>query len=238
MVFRRNAKRRPTRRPFRRNIRRRGRTATQTRVPRGLTPSVYRFKRDIEATIALDPSSPPEGWTADGGSRIYNQFGYSLGALGDNSDFVNLFAQYRLKGARIRMYFSNTTSGAMGNSNSNANTQLLVRMAPNQSGQIDTLNDAFWAQAQAKKYKMAINGGRPLDIYMPLKQANLVTSSTGSANTLMSPKFIDTAVGNVVHYGMNLSVERVDGQGLSAGSGNYQYCKLITTIYLECRRVA
>lgn len=231
--------RRPaTRRRPRRMPRRPRQARTQSLVPRGLAPAVYRFKRDIEATLALNPGTPPEGWSSDVGSRIYTQFGWSLGALGDNSDFVNLFAQYRLKGARVRMFFSNTVSGAQGNSNSNANTQLLVRMAPNQTGQVDVLDNAYWQQAQAKKYRTAINGGRPLDIYMPLKQANLVTSSTGSANTLMSPKFVDTSVANVQHYGMNISVERVDGQGLSSGSGNYQYIKLITTIYLECRRVA
>ena len=180
--------RRPaTRRRPRRSVRRPRRTRTQSLVPRGLTPSVYRFKRDIEQTLALSSDPPPEGWTADGSNRVYRQMGWSLGALGDNSDFVNLFAQYRLRGARVRMYFSNTVSGAMGNSNSQSNSQLMVRMAPNQTGQVDTLDNAYWQQAQAKKYRLAINGGRPLDIYMPLKQANLVTSSTGSANTLMSP---------------------------------------------------
>ena len=239
MVFRRNARktRRP-RRAFRRNVRGRRASATQSRVPRGLTPAVYRFKRDIEATIALDPSSPPEGWTADGTSRIYNQFGWSLGALGSASDFTNLFAQYRLKGARVRLYFSNTQSAAMGNSNSFSNSQLMVRMAPNQSGQQDVLDTPYWAQAQAKKYRLCLNGGRPLDIYMPLKQANLVTTSTGSANTIMSPKFLDTSASNVQHYGINMSIERTDGQPLSSGSGNYQYAKLITTLYIECRRVA
>lgn len=233
MPFRRKNVKRKTRRLPRRTRRPR----TQSRVPRGLTPGVYRFKRDIEQTLALNSGAPPEGWFADGTNRVYNNLGWSLGALGENSDFTNLFAQYRLKGARVRMYFSNTVSGAMGNSNSQSNSQLMVRMAPNQSGQVSTLNNAYWAQAQAKRYRLAINGGRPLDIYMPLKQANEVTSSTGTATTMTAPKFIQTANSNVVHYGMNLSIERVDGQGLSAGSGNYQYCKMITTLYIECRRV-
>lgn len=231
------AKRPTSRRRSRRMSRRPRQTRPQSKVPRGLTPAVYRFKRDIEQTLFLSGTSPPSGWTVSGNS-IGNQLGWSLGALGDNSDFVNLFAQYRLKGARVRMYFSNTQSGVAGNSNIFSNSQLMVRMAPNQTGQVDVLDTAYWAQAQAKKYRLALNGGRPLDIYMPLKQANLVASSTATCNTLMTPKFIETSCSNVQHYGMNITVERVDGQGLSSGSGNNQYCKFITTVYLECRRVA
>lgn len=214
--------------------RRRG-TRTQSRVPRGLTPGVYRFKRDIEETLAISAGPAPEGWSADGTSRIYRQLGWSIGALGDHSDFTNLFAQYRLKGARMKMYFSNTASSQ--HNIQFSNSQLMVRMAPNQSGQVDTLNTAYWASAQAKKYRLASNGGRPLDIYMPLKQANEITSSTGTANTMTAPKFVNTDVTNVQHYGINMAIERVDGQGFSAGSTNYQYVKIITTIYLECRRV-
>lgn len=208
-----------------------------SKVPRSLTPKTFYFKRDIEQTLSLSGSTAPEGWSLDGSNRVYTTLGWSLSSIPENVDFVSLFRQYRLKGARVRMYFSNTISGTE-DSSLHANSQLLVRMAPNQRGSNDLLGNSYWQQIQAKKYKLAINGGRPLDVYMPLKQPNTLQSSTGTAPALISPKFIASNIGNVVHYGLNLSIERVDGQGFTSGFGNTQKVKLITTIYLQTRGVS
>ena len=220
-----------SRRPRRKMVRKTNKSRTQSRVPRGLTPGVYRFKRDIEEVVSMNLDSIPEGWYKPlGENTLYRQLAWSIGSLPNSSEFTSLFGQYRLKGARMKMYFSNTDAVA-------SNSQLLVRMAPNQSGQVETLNQAFWQQIQAKRYRTAINGGRPLDIYMPLKQANEITSSTGTANTIMSPKWVNTDASNVQHYGINISIGRADGQTLSTNLSAYQSVRVITTIYLECRRV-
>lgn len=205
-------------------------------VPRALQPKTFRFKRDIEQTLSLSGSVAPEGWSLDGTNRVYKNFGWSLASLPEHTEFQTLFKQYRLKGARIRLYFSNTVSGTE-ESDKHANSQILVRMCPNQRGTNDLLNDAFWQQIQAKKYRTAINGGKPLDIYMPLKQPNLAQTSTGTAPTLVSPKFCMSSVANLVHYGISMAIERVDGQGFTSGYANTQYVKVITTIYLETRGV-
>lgn len=226
--------RRAARRPGRRSYRRR--TRTQSSVPRGLKPGHYFFKRDIEEVLTLSQSSPPEGWTADGTNNgIYKLFGWSLGSLGDSTDFTNLFRDYRIKGARVRLYFSNTASVEDGNSASN--TQVMVRFARTADGAATALSLPFFQQLQAKRYKLGLNGGRPLDVYMPLKQENLVSSSSATANTMMSPKFINTGATNVVHYGMGVRIERVDGQAFTSGLSNTQYCRMVTTLYIETRQV-
>lgn len=215
---------------------RRRTTRTQSRVPRGLRPANYFFKRDIEEVIQLNQASPPEGWVSDGtNNALYKLLGWSLGSLGDSTDFTNLFRDYRIKGARVRFMFSNTASVEDGNSASN--TQVLVRMCRTADGAATALSQPFFQQLQAKKYRLALNGGRPLDVYMPLKQENLVSSSTATANTMMSPKFINTGATNVVHYGMGVRLERVDGQAFTSGLNNAQYCRMITTLYIECRQV-
>ena len=220
--------------------RRTGKRTNKGKIPSQMVMKTYKFKRDLEQTLSLSGSAAPDGWTLDGTNRVYRNFGWSLGSLGATSagDIQNLFKLYRIKGARVRLYFSNTISGTEQDS-THSNSQIMVRMAVNQRGENNVLNDAFWQQAQAKKYKLAINGGKPLDIYMPLKQPNVVYSSTGGqAPSLMSPKFIQTSVSNIVHYGLSLSIERVDGQGFTAGFGNTQYCKVITTLYLETKGVS
>lgn len=218
--------------PFRRGMRRRFR---KPRVPRSLQQRTIQFKRDHEQTLTLSNTAPPEGWS-NTGNRIYNTLAYSLGALGESTDFVNLFRQYRLKGARVRMYFSNTQSTVEQDSQY-SNSQILVRMAPNPRGESDTLDDAYWQSINAKKYRLALNGGKPLDIYMPLVQRNEVTSSSGTVTTTMKPKFISTSNTNVIHYGLNIGMERADGQDFTSGFNNNQHCKLITTLYFECRGI-
>jgi len=72
---------------------------------------------------------------------------------------------------------------------------------------------------------------------MPLKQENLVSSSTATANTMMTPKFINTGATNVVHYGMGVRIERVDGAAFTSGFANTQKVRMVTTLYIECRQV-
>lgn len=228
------------RRP-RRNFRRKGKSQNAKIMPLTLRPKTYRFKRDVEETLLLSASSPPEGWTADGNSRVYRNLGFALASLGDVTDFTTLFRQYRILGARCKFYFSNTQSGLTGTAASAtySNSQLLLRMAPNQKGEVQTLNNAYWQSIQAKKYKLGVNGGKPIDIYMPLQQRNLVqTSSSGTATTLMKPRFCPIDSTSILFEGLNVAIERVDGQPLSTGStNNYQYCKMITTLYFEMRGV-
>jgi len=131
------------------------RRPSNARVPRGLTPSVYRFKRDIEQTIALSQSTPPEGWTPDSSNNgLYTVFGWSLGSLGDSADFTNLFRDYRIKGARVKMFFSNTSVG-LEQQQEFGNSQILVRMVRLSDGALTPLSVPFFAQTQAKKYRLA-----------------------------------------------------------------------------------
>lgn len=224
----------------RRTFRRRPRQVRKrySKVPRILKPKVMRFKRDLEETLLLSNTTPPEGWSLDGNFRVWRSLAWSLGSVGESTDFTNLFRQYRIKGARVRFYFSNSASTTTGGAQNLANSQLLVRMAPNQRGDVETLNNAYWQQVQAKKYKLALNGGRPLDIYMPCKQRNeLYASTVGTDYSMQRPKFVSTGSPTVVHYGLNISIERVDGQAFTTGITNSQYCKTITTLYFEMRGV-
>ncbi len=214
---------------------------TKSSIPRVMRPKVYRFKRDIEETLALSSSTAPEGWTLDGSSRIYKNMGFALAQLGDVSDFTSLYRQYKINGARVRFYFSNTVSG-MHQTNSTgsnySNSQIMVRMAPNQKGEVEALDNAYWQSIQAKKYKLAINGGRPVDIYIPLKSRNIVQTSSGTQSVMGRPQFAPTENTSVLYEGINIAIDRIDGQGFSTGAyNNLQYCKVITTLYFHMRGV-
>lgn len=202
-------------------------------------PKVYRFKRDIEETITVSAGIPPEGWTVSG-NTIGKNFGWSLGSLGADSadELTNLFGQYRIKGARVKMFFSNTESGRSGSTGNMSNSQLICRMAPNLDGKLDTLDNRYWQNRQAKKYRTCLNGGKPLDIYMPLKQQVVVQNSgLSGAEATCSPKWLPTSDTTVIHYGINFTFERADGQMFPTSLAYTQYCKLITTLYIEMKQV-
>ena len=208
-------------------------------IPRSMRPLRYTFKRDLETTIQLNGSAAPDGWSNDGNFRIYTNLAWSLASLGATTDFTNLFRQYKINGARTRLFFSQTGSSNSTTSNSSyfTNSQILCRLATNQRGTAEVLDNAYWFQRQAKKYKTALNGGRPIDLYMPLTILSEVASSTGTSNIMRKPSYVSTANTNVVHHGLNIALERVDGQSFSDNQANYQYCKMITTLYLEFRGV-
>lgn len=203
-----------------------------------LRPKVMSFKRDIEETLLLSTTTPPDGWSTSG-NRLYRNLQWSFANLGDNTDFSNLFKQYKINGAKMKMYFSNTESSQTGGSNQFSNSQILVRMTGNQIGSADTLDQSFWQSTMAKRYQTALNGGKPLSVYMPLKIQSLLNQSSGTGTALTKPKWIDSQPINqtVPHSGLSMSFERVDGQGFSTGSSNHQYCKIITTLYFSMRKV-
>lgn len=205
-----------------------------------LRPKIYSFKRDFETVLHLDNNTPPEGWSSTSaaeGSIIYKNLGWSLSTLGNHTEFQTLFKQYRIIGARLRFYATTTESGINGATGNYTNSQVILRAAPNFSGVDTVLNTAFWQQVQAKKYYTLVNGGKPLDMYMPLYQENEITSSTGTANTFTKPKFVPTAADNVVHYGQSIGLQRADGQQFTSGAGNKQSVRIIATVYFQTRAV-
>lgn len=163
--------------------------------------------------------------------------------LGDMSDFSNLFKQYKLTGAKMKIYFSTTAAGSTqsgdGPSHAYDNSQILVRMTDNIAGTAPTLDDGFWQSTMAKKYRTAINGGKPISVYCPLRVKGKVHATSGDDDVMMRPRWTSTLPNStaIPHYGVSMSVERVDGQGFTTGATNAQYMKIITTLYFKCRKV-
>ncbi len=203
-------------------------------------PRPYYFKRTLSNTVTL--SSSDEFWTSTG-SALGKAFAFSLSAISDDTDFINLFKYYRLKGARVRMYFSNTGSVPVGMSTGVVtvpNSQILVTIDRNMNGETTGVaNEDHYLQSQTAKRRVALGGDRrPIDIYMPLKQGNLVyQTSTLSNNTLVSPKWISTGNPDTPHWGYNIMLQRVDGENFTAGISNQQSVKMLTTLYFQCKKV-
>lgn len=204
-------------------------------------PGVYRFKREVDTLVAL--VGTPDGWTLNSDNSLSRVWAFALNSVGDYTDFQNLFKYYRIKGARVRMYFSNNVSrGDQGPSPGEAsNKQIMVQIDRNMDGTgTPTINQLL--TSQTKRRFIALQGTRKpsVDIYMPLKQSTDIFGTAGAPTALASPKWLNTAdteAAGVPHYGIAMNLQRIDGSGFSTGISNSQYVRVITTLYIECKKV-
>lgn len=201
-------------------------------------PRPYLFKRTISEVQIVNASNT--FWTSSV-NNLGKSFAWSLSSVTGETDFQNLFKYYRLKGARVRMYFSNTASEPMPlPSGAFPNAQILVSIDRNMNGETANVADeAQYLSSQTVKRRIALGGDRrPIDIYMPLKQGGLVYDTlTTTNNTLQNPKWLDTGNDTTPHWGYNIMLQRVDGQAFSTGFVNSQSVRILTTLYFECKKV-
>lgn len=221
-------------------IRRKRRPINRPRRPLR-APGVYRFKREIDELVAL--AGTPDSWTLNSDNSLSKVFAYALNSLGDYSDFQNLFKFYRIKGARVRMYFSNNVSrGDQGPSPGEAsNKQIMIQVDRNMDGTgVPSINTLL--TSQTKKRFIALQGTRKpsVDIYMPLKQSTDVYATAGAPTALIHPKWLNTSdseAAGVPHYGIAINMGRIDKAAFTTGIANNQYVRVITTLYIECKKV-
>lgn len=209
-----------------------------TAAPRPLTdPGIYKFKRTIAETLKLSNSDPPSGWTSTT-NNLGKAFGWTLSAVNDFVDFTNLFKYYRLRGARVQMFLSNTTS--IGNSAPN-NTQTIGTIDFNLNGDASNVaTESHYIDSQTAKRKvlMTNSGKASLDIYMPLKQLKEMRNvSGGTATAMTTPTWVGTDNPYLPHFGYNIMLQRVNGDAFASGMTGNQYIKMYTTLYFECKKV-
>lgn len=237
--------------------RRRRRTRTRIGKPsRGLRQSTYLFKRQTTEVIPLVATGSTEhGWlpaSGDGSDPgIFKQWQFSLSQLASAStegstDFTNLFKRYKIAAVKVELSFSNTASAVTSTASAAAavppNCQLQVFTTPNRSGRARTasnpLTEKELMNTQAKRKRLALNGGRPLKFYMRVNQLGMVyVSTTDTDYAVQRPQYISTGETGCVHYGLEMYINRVDGQALSSQQTTNQYMRCTTTYYLAFKGV-
>ena len=210
------------------------------RPSRGLKPKpgVYMFKRARQEIISLSQSQGGI-WSPSTNGGIGATFAFSLSDLNDVTDFSQLFKYYRINAVRVQMYFSNTNVTQEEN-NRFSNSNIMVFTDVNQNGLTTGNDDALtYLDSQTSKRRLGIRSdGKPLDYLMRVKQANEVyNTGVNSDYTLQKPQWISTSETGTPHYGMNMLIERCDGDTLSSGFANNQTVRIIYTYYIECKKV-
>ena len=228
-----NRNKRPARkrkRVYKKKTTRVGRPAIST------IPSVYFFKRHHTETVMLSTGAPPDSWSVLN-NGLGKQMVYSLSQLGDFTDFTNLFAQYKLTAIKMELLFSNSVS--ISNSGY-SNNQLLVYTDSNNIGTTETLPESLFLTSQTSRKRVCLtNSQYPIKFYNKLRQLReTYNGPTGTDYAMSYPRWISTGESTTPHYGMNIRIQRVDGQAMPAVTGApTQYMKIFTTYYIACKKV-
>lgn len=238
----RNSRRPRMARPRRRTYRKPRYTV---RAPRPLgTGAIHSFKQSFEQVIGLNTTAPPSGWSANG-NNLYRSLVFKLTDIQQHGEFTDLFAMYKLKGVRMQMYFSNNSAESMettaGGTTISPNQQMLVWTDRNTGTSAFTGTTDEMLNSQTAKKKLALRtDGRPLDIYMPVRVMNTIEQDSSFVRPAPAPKstWIGTDYPSVEHYGLNMMIQRVDGQTFTTSINNSQYARIIYTLYFSTKKVA
>ncbi len=231
-------KRNYKRRPYRRRHRNKAKLGKPSK---GLKQSVYFFKRRTSEVVELNTTTPPESWEVGNQNDLYRQMSYKLSDITSDADFTQLFLHYKLAAVSVRMFFSNTTSAPVGTSVSTpaafSNSQILVMYAPF-LGEVGTTDTEYMLETQSSKRRTALNGGRSIKLYTPLKQLNMVYQSlTNTDYTVQRPRWISTTEPDTPHYGLAMCFQKADKTVFASTSTNYQSVRIETTYYIACKGV-
>lgn len=230
-------------------VRRRRRRTKVGKASKGMRQSTYLFKRSITTVVPLAVGSLVDGWTDAGDNGIYKQFVFNLNQLtgASQTDFTNLFKRYKIAGVKVELAFNSTGSVISSVPQLNSSTvpggQLQVYTTPNRSGRARTilnpLTEGVLMNTQAKKKRMALNGGKPLKYYMRPTQLNQIyASATNTDYGVQRAQYISTGEPGAEHYGLEMYINRVDGEALSSGlEGTGQTMRQTTTFYLAFKGV-
>lgn len=237
----------PPKKNKKRVFRRRRNKPKLGRPSRGLKQSLYFFKRKTTEVVTLIDDALTNGWLVSSDNGIYKSWTFNLDQLNSKTDFTNLFKMYKICAVKLELCFNNTGSVISANNIAGQNSvqpgcQLQVFTIPNRIGKarsvLAPLTEQIVLDTQSHKKRLALNGGRPLKFYFKLNQLGMVFhNSTNTDYTLSKAKFISTQETGTEHYGLEMYINRVDGNALSTGMANTQSVRINTTYYLACKGV-
>jgi len=238
-VYNRNKRARVARRAAFKGRQRRRRIG---RPSRGLRQSTYLFKRRITSVVNLS-TAPGSDWIAlTGGNAVYRQWHFSLNDLAanaDSTDFTNLFRRYKINAVKVELAFTNTGSVPASNGNNPSNYQLQVYTMQNRSGRTEEeVTEQMFLNTQASSKRLALNGGKPLKYYMKVNQlTETYASTTNTDYAVTRPRYISTGETGAQHYGLNMLINRVDGEPLTTGLVSPQHVRCTLTYYMSFKGV-
>ncbi len=211
----------------------------------GLRQSTYLFKRRITSIVELS-NADSGGWiSSTDNTSMYKQWNFKLSdltAAADSTDFTNLFRRYKINAVKVELSFTNT--GSVPTSTSGGNYQLQLYTRQNRTGRSEeAITEQDMLNTQASTKRLALNGGRSIKYYMRVNQLaeNYASTTGGIPQTdyvTQRPRYVSTGETGCEHYGLDMFVNRVDGQALGTNlSTSPQKMRCTLTYYMSFKGV-
>lgn len=203
--------------------------------PNKMRLRTYAFFRGRENLLACE--SPNDGWVASlVDNSVVKTFAFSLNELHNHTEFVNLYRQYKLNFAVIKMFPS--YSSVVSSTSAVVSNNLIITMWPNTDGKVldASFQDSQLLEKQAKRQFM-MPQNKPVTLSMPLFQ---LRNTYGGAITnpvdyaIQKPKYISTAENATPHYGINVHIRKVDGSAFVSNDARFL---IKEKIYFTARQV-
>ena len=201
------------------------------RAPRGMIPSIYKFKRFNTKTITFTDGTPT-GWQLfSTGDVLQHTWVFSLDGINNYSQFTSLFSQYKLTGVRLQIYPSVSDVTAYRAADV---SQMIMYTSKSRYGySADNIEEVL--SRQATKKQVVFRDGKPIDVYMKLNQLTQIYGNTTSTDYVPTrPKWINTDETNTQHYGLDMAFQTVSGQAIGDMPMSI---KIMTTLYFQCKGV-
>jgi len=207
----------------------RRKTNGKSRIGRAITPKVYTFRRKvIDSVIANNGASPGGGWLTTGDLALVTTMIFALNQLPGVTDFTNLFAEYRIKRVKTKIYCA-----WPGNVNNNTATQdglainIRFQFSSNRTGQALTVADSAddWAQKQrVGSVTRGFQNEKPVILSQGLNQLSMVFHTAVDTDYVVkSPSWSSTTEVGTPYYGYDLRIEALTEPTLGLGpGGNYR----------------
>ena len=203
--------------------------APMYRTPTVNRPAVHAFKRTMTEVIQLSNVATPTGWTAVG-NAIYRNWEFKLNDLHDPTDFTTLFSEYKLNAVKQEIIFGNTNTD-------DDNSQMILYWDSNVIGANRAGTEQTFLDSQTAKHTYLKPPGKQITMFCKLKQLSNLYKVTDDDYAAIKPRYISTLEPNTPHYGTRMHLRRVDGRPFGTSLDSFQYAKILTTVYLTCRKV-
>ena len=224
--------------------------------PLGRRPQTYRFVRENWFNIDIHQTTVssigfPSYWHVQttNTTDLFNfQPKIQFAQLINNSEFQNLFSQYKINAMSLTFYPSYTTNNAhqsQGTPNSGSGPSLLLWCKQNYTGVTETtLGQDDWAQISRKRTAIFCPARKPHSLYTKLK-VMVPTVAVGDAGgeittastMIRKPGFQSTNDINAEYVGLTCALSTMNDMPLQTyGDGRLKF-KIRERIYLECRYV-
>lgn len=236
--------------PYRKRTKKYAKKGTYFKRQKGLSRSVIPFTREKETYFHLhdltgNGITPFSNFVHTGDGGVVGRISLMLNQLPAFDDFTNLFRQYKLTGIKIIFYPASNTTVAGGTRDAagpNSNNGVLIRVMKNYTGIAMAAGNTIseWSQIQAKK-QWILSQTHPTSIYCPLRQMTDVRSGndmSSNEQVVSRPKWISTNDPNVIHQGLNIRFDSLNGEPLEDEARIWPEFRIVAKYYFMCKGVA